>query len=201
MARRKVLPSKNTVQDIEAVTRSVFPKASNSTIQRIVGYVVISKRDLSALGDIAREIRFLINPDDATSVDLTKTRIEFDQVEAVIDSNLIPSDSAFAQDLGAVLQKQGRKPRSVRGAVRSLPHLDDEQDGCSDDSDSRNVHCKAPAIAVPGKGNAPVETLGAPETRSIIPDLGQRRRADELLSPDISSGCGSKIQQKTAALK
>jgi len=112
VARWVDLPHDNTGADIETVARRLFPKADKNAIDFILGYVDLSKRDLSALGDVADELRAIICPDEPNTVDLAASAISFKQVKQVCDE-LIKSDAAFARGLqdAAKLNRLGRSRR------------------------------------------------------------------------------------------
>ncbi len=114
VARRVVLPAKNSSKDVEMVARAIFPTAGNDIIKRMLGYVRLSKRDLSALGDIERELRFVLQPSDPGAVDLATAHLTFEQVEQVIDSHLAQTDVSFARDLADVMEKLKSRTLSPR---------------------------------------------------------------------------------------
>jgi hypothetical protein len=116
VARRVVLPAKNTLKDTETVARWIFPRSSDATIKRILGYIALTKRDLSALGDIAREARFLLNPSAPETVDLAQAPVTFEQVQQIIDERLTATDVSFAQDLASALAGQASR-KTARHAL------------------------------------------------------------------------------------
>jgi hypothetical protein len=101
-----VLPKANTAADITAVACSVFPKVEKSTIDLIVGHAKAIRRDLSFLGDVATEIRYLIDPENPNGVDLTKHAISYDDVDRIIKERLLPNVASFAEDLASVLKAE-----------------------------------------------------------------------------------------------
>ncbi|MDE2106198.1 MAG: ATP-binding protein [Patescibacteria group bacterium] len=105
------LPAANTEDDIKAVARNVFKKAPAAALDKIVGYALLSKRDLSAVGDVATEVRAMLGTDD-----LSKASVE--QVRRAIYDFLLPSDKAFLEGMEAARQT-GRK--SFRKSMRALP--------------------------------------------------------------------------------
>jgi hypothetical protein len=103
------LPATNTEEDIKAVARSVFKKADAKTIAKIVGYALLSKRDLSAVGDVASEVRAMLGTDDLIGVTA-------DHVHRAIYDFLLPSDQTFLEGMEAARQtgrKSFHKPRRV----------------------------------------------------------------------------------------
>jgi hypothetical protein len=103
------LPPKNSEEDIEAVARNVFKEAGARTISLIVGYALLSKRDVSAVGDVASEVRAMLGADD-----LSGTTV--DHVHRAIYEYLLPSDKTFKEGMEAARQtgrKSFRKPVPV----------------------------------------------------------------------------------------
>jgi hypothetical protein len=88
------LPAGNTEGDIKAIARSVFKKANAGMISKIAGYALLSKRDLSAVGDVAKEVLAMLGSDDLS---LATT----DHVHRAIYDFLIPSDKAFLEGMAA----------------------------------------------------------------------------------------------------
>jgi hypothetical protein len=105
------LPANNSEEDIKAVARNVFKKADARIISKIVGYALLSKRDLSAVGDVADEVRAMLGTDDLSKASL-------DQVHRAIYDFLLPSDKTFLEGMEAA-RNSGRKSR--RMAVPVLP--------------------------------------------------------------------------------
>ena len=107
------LPEKNTEEDIRAVARSVFKKADSRTVSKIVGYALLPEgyRDLSAIGDVANEVRAMLGTDD-----LSKATLE--HVHRAIYDFLLPSDKTFLEGMKAARQT-GRK--SLRKPAPELP--------------------------------------------------------------------------------
>ncbi len=95
------LPAANSEADIGAVARSVFKKADARIISQIVGYALLSKRDLSAVGDVASEVRAMLGTDDLSKATL-------DHVHRAIYDFLLPSDKTFLEGMEAA-RVQGRK--------------------------------------------------------------------------------------------
>jgi len=111
------LPAANTEEDIKAVARSVFKKADARTISKIVGYALLSKRDLSAVGNVADEVRAMLGTDDLSKASL-------DHVHRAIYDFLLPSDKTFLEGMEAA-RNTGRK--SKRAAAPVLPDESEEE--------------------------------------------------------------------------
>ena len=109
--RWEKLPASNTEEDIRAVARNVFPKADASMISQIAGYALLSKRDLSAVGDVASEVRAMLGTEDLSGATLG-------QVHRAIFHFLLPSDKTFMEGMAAARQT-GRK--SFRKQLPVLP--------------------------------------------------------------------------------
>lgn len=95
------LPASNTEDDIKAVARNVFKKAPAPILNKIVGYALLSKRDVSAVGDVATEVRVMLGTDDLSKATLN-------QVHRAIYDFLLPSDKNFLEGMEAARQT-GRK--------------------------------------------------------------------------------------------
>jgi DNA transposition AAA+ family ATPase len=106
------LPDKNTEADLFAVAQSVFQNANETVIKKVVGYALLSKRDLSAIGDIAAEVRAMTGNDDLS-------RATVAHVDRAMKEFLMASDLAF--DLALVKaeadQRKGR-PRPMPPALQ-----------------------------------------------------------------------------------
>jgi DNA transposition AAA+ family ATPase len=101
------LPDKNSEDDIKGVVRSVFKNASESTIKKVLGYALASKRDVSAVGDVVAEIRAMTGADD-----LKKASVH--QVMKAINDFLLPSDKTFLEGMEKARsagRRTGRKSR------------------------------------------------------------------------------------------
>ncbi|HTX21460.1 MAG TPA: ATP-binding protein, partial [Candidatus Aquilonibacter sp.] len=105
------LPAANTEEDIKAVAQNVFKKADAKTISKIVGYALLSKRDLSAVGDVAAEVRVMLGTDDLSGASV-------DHIHRAIYDFLLPSDKTFLEGMAAARQT-GRK--TFRKAAPVLP--------------------------------------------------------------------------------
>jgi DNA transposition AAA+ family ATPase len=108
------LSENNTPHDVEEVARKLLPGADKATIKQIMGYEAMSKRDLSAVGDVVREAKLLADKDGASQV-------TFGHVKRAIYEVLIPSDLPWREMEQRLQQKQfGRK------APRQAPALEPE---------------------------------------------------------------------------
>lgn len=114
------LPEWSTDSDLESVARCVLPGINRAGIKLAVGYAKLSKRDLSALGDVALEAKLLAEADG-------RTEITFADVERAINEQLIPSDKVFA----VTLDRPARNSRQRRGTLAAQPL----QDPCRDESE------------------------------------------------------------------
>ena len=109
------LPAANTEEDIKAVARNVFRGADARTVSTIAGYALLSKRDLSAVGDVAGEVRAMLGAEDLRGATL-------DHVHRAIYDFLLPSDKTFMEDMEAARQR-GRK--SFRKPAPALPTVEE----------------------------------------------------------------------------
>ncbi len=105
------LPAKNTPEDVEAVARHLFPKADRATMKQILGYVAMSKRDLSALGDVVRESKLLAEQEGAA-------KVTFEHVKRAIYDVLLVSDLPWAE-----MEKRLRNQKPGRRALPEAPAL------------------------------------------------------------------------------
>jgi hypothetical protein len=112
------LPQSNTEADIQAVARSVFPKAGEAVIKKIVGYALLSKRDVSAVGDVATELRVMNGKNDLSEVSA-------EQVNSAIFDFLLPSDKAFVEGMESCLP---RSKKMQRREVAAIPHVPDSKE-------------------------------------------------------------------------
>lgn len=112
------LPPTNTEADIKAVARNVFKKATAEMISKIAGYALLSKRDLSAVGDIAAEVRAMLDSDDLSQATA-------DQIRRAIYDFLMPSDRTFLEDMAAA-RGAGRKSTRKPAPALVQPELEAE---------------------------------------------------------------------------
>jgi hypothetical protein len=97
------LPAKNTPEDVEAVAHHLLPKADQPTIKQILAYEALSKRDLSAVGDVVRESKLLAEQEGAA-------KVTFEHVRRAIHEVLLVSDLPWAEmEKRLQHQKLGRK--------------------------------------------------------------------------------------------
>jgi hypothetical protein len=153
--RWEKLPATNTEADIKAVARNVFKKADAGMISKIVGYALLSKRDLSAVGDVAGEVRVMLGSDDLS---LAKP----EHIRRAIYDFLMPCDKSFVEGMAAArnqVKKPGRRPAlGLPAPVEALDETPPE-----------------PArTAAPSESAAPL----VPVARGIVPGQvsGSRRR-------------------------
>jgi len=97
--RYVALAKSNTAEDLAAIARRLIPGATKETVKMVVAYALLSKRDASAIGDVAEEAGLLAEDDGSQT-------ITFKHVEKAINEQLIPSDRAFAERLR--IRKPGR---------------------------------------------------------------------------------------------
>jgi hypothetical protein len=109
------LPLKNTPADIEAVARHLLPGADKATIMQIMAYEAVSKRDLSAVGDMVQEAKLLAEKDGAQ-------RVSFEHVKRAMYEELIPSDVPFAEMEKRIQQRKlGRRTLPEAPALMPEP--------------------------------------------------------------------------------
>ena len=143
------LPDKNSESDIAAVARKVFQGAGEPVIKKIVGYALLSKRDLSAVGDVAAEVRAMLGTEDLS-------RATVAHVHRAITEFLIPSDQAFKVSLDAAesAQRPGR-----RRPAPALPIYADEPEAITAERQPASEET-APAPAMPRtRGSVPLPSL------------------------------------------
>jgi hypothetical protein len=105
------LPAKNTPEDVEAVARHLLPKADRATIKQILAYEALSKRDLSAVGDVVRESKLLAEQEGAA-------KVTFEHVKRAIHEVLLVSDLPWAE-----MEKRLRNQKPGRSALPEAPAL------------------------------------------------------------------------------
>jgi hypothetical protein len=99
------LPPRNTAEDIERVARHLLPGADAATIKQIVAYEALSKRDLSAVGDVVREAKLIAEQDGSS-------KVVFSHVKRAIHEVLMVSDIPWAE-----LDKRLQNKRPGRNSV------------------------------------------------------------------------------------
>lgn len=105
------LPERNTPEDIEGVAKHLLPGSDSATIKAVVAYAGLSSRDLSSVGDVAREARLLANREGSK-------KVLFQHVKRAIHEVLIPSDVPWAE-MERRLESKG-KGRPAGRAARAL---------------------------------------------------------------------------------
>ena len=105
------LPAKNTPEDVEAVARHLLPKADRATVKQILAYEALSKRDLSAVGDVVRESKLLAEQEGAA-------KVTFEHVKRAIHEVLLVSDLPWAE-----MEKRLRNQKPGRRALPEAPAL------------------------------------------------------------------------------
>ena len=105
------LPAKNTAEDIEAIARHLLPGADKATIEQVLAYEALSKRDLSAVGDIVREAKLLAEEEGAK-------KVTFEHVQRAIHEVLLVSDVPWAE-----MEKRLRDKKLGHKALRHSPSI------------------------------------------------------------------------------
>jgi hypothetical protein len=108
------LPAKNTPEDVEAVAHHLLPKADRPTIKQILAYEALSKRDLSAVGDVVRESKLLAEQEGAA-------KVTFEHVKRAIHEVLLVSDLPWAE-----MEKRLQHQKLGRKATPQAPALEPE---------------------------------------------------------------------------
>ncbi len=113
-------------------------------VQLIAGYAILSKRDLSAIGDVAAEVRVMLGSDD-----LSKATAR--QVHQAIHEYLLPSDKTFVESMAAA-RSAGRKSVAKRPSPAfedSAPEVETPTRGSSRQAESEVLpaaHSRVPAL-------------------------------------------------------
>ena len=89
----------------------MFSESRYALISKITGYALLSKRDLSAVGDVASEVRAMLGTDDLSKATL-------DHVHSAIYDFLLPSDKTFLEGMAAARQTCRK---SFPKTARALP--------------------------------------------------------------------------------
>jgi DNA transposition AAA+ family ATPase len=152
------LPDKNGEADLAAVARKVFPDVSESALKKILGYALLSRRDLSAVGDVAGEVRAMRGSDDLRNVSA-------EEVHQAITEFLIPSDLAFKVALDSA--ELSPRKTSRRKPAPALSILPDESYPVEADSQADSPEFSEPTeqprprsgLAVPARGRANPATI------------------------------------------
>lgn len=101
------LPDRNSENDIKGVAQNVFKTANQKVLSLVAGYALLSKRDLSAVGDVADEVRALLGSEDLK-------RATERHVHQAIHEYLVPSDKSFLEGME---NARNMKPRRGRKSV------------------------------------------------------------------------------------
>ena len=100
------------------MARKVFLNSSETVVKKVVGYALLSKRDLSAVGDVASEVRVMLGTDKLGGVTV-------EHVHRAITEFLIPSDAAFKS---ALVTAEAGQRKSRRQAPQLPPEpLEDSE--------------------------------------------------------------------------
>lgn len=84
------LPAKNSPADVERIARHLLPGADKATINKVLAYEALAKRDLSGLGDIVREAKLVAAQEGAS-------KVSFHHVKCAMDEVLFPGDERWAK--------------------------------------------------------------------------------------------------------
>jgi hypothetical protein len=121
------LPQKNRPEDIEAVALKLLPGADKATLKQIMAYEALSKRDLSAVGDVVREAKLLAEEDGAR-------RVTFEHVKRAIHEVLIVSDVPWAE-----MEKRLQYRKLGRKVPREAPALEPEPSQEASETRGRDI--------------------------------------------------------------
>jgi hypothetical protein len=132
------LPAKNTPEDVEAVACHLMPKADRATIKQIVAYEALSKRDLSAVGDVVRESKLLAEQEGAA-------KVTFEHVNRAIHEVLLVSDLPWAE-----MEKRLRNQKPGRRALPEAPALAPEPAQEPAETRERDINPRVSTGAVGG---------------------------------------------------
>ncbi len=129
------LPSKNTTQDVKAVTKHLLPNADANTINLILGYEKLSGRDMSAVGDAVREARRIAE-------ESGEHQVSFEHVDRAVNE-LTASDQPWALLRRRVAEGLTRK-RAGRRLAAALDILPGEEKARPGSQGSVNADDDAP---------------------------------------------------------
>jgi hypothetical protein len=121
------LPQKNPPEDIEAVARKLLPGADKPTVKQIMAYEALSKRDLSAVGDVVREAKLLAEQDGASHV-------AFEHVRRAIHEVLIVSDVPWAE-----MERRLQQQKPGRKVLRGAPAIEPEAGPAPAETQERDI--------------------------------------------------------------
>lgn len=151
------LPEENTEADIAGVAAKVFAGTNTAVIKKVISYVFSSGRDLSALGDVATELRELLGTSDLS-------KATFKQVDQIIRENLYPSDNAF------LTQMELARKRLPKGQRQPAPALPVESAPGSFDPVETDTAASAPPDDAPkAPGSRHRHATGHRETTLAVP--------------------------------
>ena len=153
------LPAKNTPEDVEAVARHLLPKADRATIKQILGYEALSKRDLSAVGDVVRESKLLAEQEGAT-------KVTFEHVKRAINEVLTVSDVPWFE-----MEKRLRDKKPGRRALPEAPALVPEPVQEGTETQERDINPRLSGGAVGGSRLRFQSADPALETAQDLPAL------------------------------
>ena len=122
------LPEKNTKADIEAVIRRVLPGITGSGVTRVLSYVVLTERDLSAVGDVVDEIKAIQGVD-------VLSKVTYEQVAQAIDEHLQPSEMNFVEAIKKATAKASKSGRRLPAAL--LEELERSEESEPDEAPKR----------------------------------------------------------------
>jgi hypothetical protein len=155
------LPQKNSPEDIEAVALKLLPGADRATIKQIVAYEALSKRDLSAVGDVVREAKLLAEEDGAR-------RVTYEHVKRAIREVLIVSDMPWAE-----MEKRLQHQKVGRKVSCPAPDLEPEASRGPSDHRERDITPEPLPSAASGsrmRFQEPIGALaGAPDEGILAP--------------------------------
>jgi len=110
------LPAKNTPHDIEQVIRAALPGATNSAVKQVLAYVHLTRRDLSAVGDVVDEIKAMQGRD-------VLAKVTYEEIVRVIDEHLVPSEKNFVEAITEaqerVAPRRSKRTRSETSATEA----------------------------------------------------------------------------------
>jgi hypothetical protein len=153
------LPAKNTPEDVEAVARHLLPKADRATIKQVLAYEALSKRDLSAVGDVVRESKLLAEQEGAA-------KVTFEHVKRAIHEVLFVSDLPWAE-----MEKRLRNQKPGRRALPEAPALAPEPPQEPAETQERDINPRRLTGAVGGSRLRFHAADSALETAQDLPAL------------------------------
>jgi hypothetical protein len=143
------LPQKNSQEDIASVIRRALPGADKRTVMLVLGYVALSKRDLSAVGDVAREAGLVAEQEGAR-------KVTFEHVNRAIQEVLVPGDTPWAE-MEQRLRNDSASRR--RGQGMPMPPAPDAPERAPVRPESEPL-APVRSATPPGRGITPGPTCG-----------------------------------------